>query len=134
MILVPILALHLPKTDEFLLTRRLKGKEFAGCLEFPGGKCEAHETATQALKREIKEELDIDIAQEDLKEIAFRQTAHNHKTYLLLLYYCNIYKGRAIPKEGQEIVTIHQDHLHDCAMPPANQDLIHSLLLFLKRK
>lgn len=46
----------------FLLTSRPAGKVYAGYWEFPGGKLEAGETVELALRRELYEELGIDIA------------------------------------------------------------------------
>ena len=45
----------------FLLTSRPQGKVYAGYWEFPGGKLEAGEYVEQALKRELFEELGIEI-------------------------------------------------------------------------
>jgi len=45
----------------FLLTSRPEGKVYAGYWEFPGGKLEAGESVEQALRRELHEELGIEI-------------------------------------------------------------------------
>ena len=45
----------------FLLTSRPEGKVYAGYWEFPGGKVEPNETVEQALRRELHEEIGIDI-------------------------------------------------------------------------
>jgi 8-oxo-dGTP diphosphatase len=45
----------------FLLTSRPEGKVYAGYWEFPGGKLEVGESVEQALRRELHEELGIEI-------------------------------------------------------------------------
>lgn len=45
------------KDGKVLCARRGEGKSLAGYWEFPGGKIESHESARQALHREIEEEL-----------------------------------------------------------------------------
>lgn len=46
---------------KFLLTSRPEGKVYAGYWEFPGGKLETGESVEQALRRELHEELGIEI-------------------------------------------------------------------------
>ncbi|MDN4078152.1 (deoxy)nucleoside triphosphate pyrophosphohydrolase [Paenibacillus polymyxa] len=46
---------------EFLITRRGPDNKLAGKWEFPGGKLEPNETLEECVRREIKEELRIDI-------------------------------------------------------------------------
>ena len=49
------------REGRFLLTSRPEGKVYAGYWEFPGGKVEAGESVEQALARELREELGIQI-------------------------------------------------------------------------
>ncbi len=49
------------ESGEFLLAQRPSGKPYAGYWEFPGGKVEPNEAADAALKRELHEELGIDV-------------------------------------------------------------------------
>ena len=49
------------KGDKVLLTRRKKEKLLGGYWEFAGGKVEDGESDENALKRELKEELDLDV-------------------------------------------------------------------------
>ncbi|CAG0929522.1 CTP pyrophosphohydrolase [Rhodocyclaceae bacterium] len=53
-------AVILRPDGHFLLGRRPPGKPYAGYWEFPGGKIEPGETASQALVRELREELGIE--------------------------------------------------------------------------
>ena len=48
---------------DFLLTSRPAGKVYEGYWEFPGGKLEAGESVSQALRRELHEEIGITIGQ-----------------------------------------------------------------------
>ena len=57
---VNVVAAIIKKDDLYLIAQRLKG-DFAGLWEFPGGKIEEGELPVQALKREIREELNIEI-------------------------------------------------------------------------
>lgn len=65
---IDVVALALQRSSDqcYLLTRRGPGQVGAGEWEFPGGKVELGEAQTQALVREIKEELSIDLLENKL--------------------------------------------------------------------
>lgn len=50
------------ESGEVLLAERPPGKHLAGMWEFPGGKIEAGESPAEALHRELKEELELDVS------------------------------------------------------------------------
>jgi 8-oxo-dGTP diphosphatase len=62
---VEVVAAVLMSADEqrFMLACRPEGKVYAGYWEFPGGKIEAGELARQALARELREELGIEVVE-----------------------------------------------------------------------
>lgn len=55
-----VVAAIIERGDHILLARRDNSSDLAGKWEFPGGKVEAGETLSQALQRELHEELNID--------------------------------------------------------------------------
>lgn len=61
---IEVVAAVIKKSNKILATERGYG-EFKGGFEFPGGKPENGETKEEALKREIKEELNADIEVND---------------------------------------------------------------------
>lgn len=57
---IEVVAAIIKKEDKIFITRRASG-DFADMWEFPGGKIEKLESREEALIREIKEELELDI-------------------------------------------------------------------------
>lgn len=71
----------------FLLTSRPVGKVYAGYWEFPGGKLEAGESVEQALKRELQEELGIEIAAAHPWKVEMVDYPHA----LVRLHFCKVF-------------------------------------------
>ncbi len=107
-----------------LISQRPEGKSLAGLWEFPGGKVEAGERPEAALIRELKEELDIDVAESCLAPLTFASHAYADFHLLMPLYVCRRWQGTMQALEGQEVKWVRAKALRDHAMPPADLPLI----------
>jgi len=106
-----------------LLARRPPGKPLAGLWEFPGGKVEPGETPESALIRELKEELDIDVAPRCLAPLSFASHSYPEFHLLMPLFVCRRWEGDMAPLQGQELAWVRAQKLADYAMPPADEPL-----------
>ncbi|MFH1262626.1 MAG: (deoxy)nucleoside triphosphate pyrophosphohydrolase [Pseudomonadota bacterium] len=79
------------KDGKFLATQRAGTGPFAGKWEFAGGKVREGEGDQEALRREIREELGIDITVGELES----ETEHDYPTLSirLCLYHCSWIRG-----------------------------------------
>jgi 8-oxo-dGTP diphosphatase len=107
-----------------LIAQRPEGKTLAGLWEFPGGKVEQGERPEQALVRELKEELNIDVTESCLAPLTFASHAYDDFHLLMPLYVCRRWKGDATSNEGQALKWVRAKALRDHPMPPADRPLI----------
>ena len=75
------------RDGRFLLTSRPQGKVYAGYWEFPGGKLEAGETVEAALRRELHEEIGIEIGAIEPWRIEIVDYEHAR----VRLHFCKVY-------------------------------------------
>lgn len=94
--LVLVVAAVVVREDRVLLSRRPPGKHLAGLWEFPGGKIEAWESPEEALIREVREELALEV--EAPRPFAFVHHDYPEKRILLLAYRCD---ARGEPASGE---------------------------------
>ncbi|HUH77494.1 MAG TPA: Nudix family hydrolase [Devosia sp.] len=87
-----------------LLADRPEGKPWSGWWELPGGKIEAGESVMQALSRELKEELDIDITHAS-PWVTF---THEYPSNIVRLAFCKVtgWRGEPTGMEGQRLAWI----------------------------
>ena len=123
---ITVVAAIIDRDDAFLLTLRPEGTHLEGHWEFPGGKCDRHETHVEALRRELYEELDI-VA--DVGELV-QSITHTYpdKTVELHFYRCD-YRGEPKPMLGQEVRWVRRDALASLRFPDADAQLIQLLSL-----
>jgi 8-oxo-dGTP diphosphatase len=106
-----------------LLAKRPLGKPMAGLWEFPGGKVEPGETPEAALIRELKEELDIDVAAKCLAPLSFASHSYPEFHLLMPLFVCRRWEGDISPLQGQQLAWVRAQKLAGYAMPPADEPL-----------
>ena len=92
LIIVAAIAL-IDADDQVLIAKRPKKKHLAGLWEFPGGKVEKNESPENALVREIKEELNININNKCIAPLTFSEFKYEEFNLLLLLYICRRWDG-----------------------------------------
>ena len=81
-----------------LLTQRKSGSHLEGMWEFPGGKVEPGEDPKDALIRELREELGIATAVDDILDVTFHRYDEADKAVLLLFYRVRRTSGSADPQ------------------------------------
>jgi len=117
------------KTDqniEVLLTRRPAGTHLEGLWELPGGKIEPGESAVQAARREVGEELGVDAG--DLEELVAVDYAYADRAVRLHACIGEVAastRARNLQVAEHRWVTL--DSLHEYEMPPANRSIIEAI-------
>lgn len=108
--------------QQVLLALRSSKQHQGGKWEFPGGKVEKGETVAAALKRELQEEVAIDVAESS----AFMQLeyAYPEKTVLLDIYLVTGFDGEPEGREGQPLRWVDIAGLGDIEFPDANQPIV----------
>jgi 8-oxo-dGTP diphosphatase len=129
-----VVAAALQRADgRWLMHRRPEGKHHAGLWEFPGGKVEPSEIPSQALVRELAEELGIGCDGAQLMPAGFAETLAPEagRQIVILLYSLTVWDGEPAALEGGAIAWFTPDEVLALAKPPL--DAILAGQLFQKR-
>ncbi|REL31912.1 8-oxo-dGTP diphosphatase MutT [Thalassotalea euphylliae] len=111
--------------ESVFLTRRHSDAHQGGKWEFPGGKVESEETVAQALARELKEEVDIDIlACQPLMEI---NHDYGDKQVKLDIFIVDQFSGEPSSQEGNEQQWASISKLGAIEFPEANLAIVEKL-------
>lgn len=110
---------------QILIDRRRQDGLLGGLWEFPGGKIEPNESIEDCIRREIREELDIDIIVGD--RLVTVDHAYSHFRVTLNVHHCRYVSGNPKPLECDEIRWVALDDLHIYPFPKANERIISAL-------
>ncbi|MBQ8456257.1 MAG: (deoxy)nucleoside triphosphate pyrophosphohydrolase [Prevotella sp.] len=99
--------------------------DFKDYWEFPGGKMEPGETAEEALKREIWEELETRIVIERFVKTIEWDYPQFHLT--LHCYFCHVESGHLELKEHEAAKWLRKEELESVNWLPADRDLVKEL-------
>jgi 8-oxo-dGTP diphosphatase len=124
---IKVVCVILENTDEqIFVARRPEGKALAGGWEFPGGKIEANETPEQALKREIQEELRVEIKVG--KELPASSYNYDFGTVVLHPFHAIILNGEINLTEHPEGRWLSREELPNLNWVPADIPIMQALL------
>lgn len=112
------------RENKILATQRGYG-EFKDGWEFPGGKLEAGETKVDALKRELREELDMEVVVGDLLETVEYDYPQFHLT--MHCYLCQLVKEEFVLKEHEAARWLGKNQLDEVAWLPADEGIVEKL-------
>jgi len=106
---------------KILVTQRKKDSPHGLLWEFPGGKVKEGEEPRDALRRELKEELDVEVEVGMIFDAIF----YSYPEYpiLLLVYRCRIEKGSLRPIGCHDLRWVNLRELEKLAMPPADDPI-----------
>jgi 8-oxo-dGTP diphosphatase len=112
---------------EVLINQRSAPVQFAGQWEFPGGKIESGETRLEALVRELREELAIDM----LTSSPLISLTHDypHATVQLNVRDVTAYGGTVVGAEGQAVRWVSPDDLPQVNFMQANKPIVNAVRL-----
>jgi 8-oxo-dGTP diphosphatase len=107
---------------QILIDRRRSEGLMGGLWEFPGGKVEPGESIQECIKREISEELAIDI--EVGEHLVTIDHTYTHLRVTLIVHHCRYVVGVPQPIECEEIRWVSLDELGSYTFPEANRQII----------
>ena len=113
--------------NKILIGKRPVGKVFENLWEFPGGKVKKNETVEQAVIRETKEEINIDLSMNCIAPLSFSTYKSQNIDIIILLFISRKWDHDPICKFHTELKWVKANSLNKYIMPPANKPLVSSL-------
>ena len=126
---IEVVAAVIRRADGKIFATQRGYGEFKDKWEFPGGKIENGETPEEALKREIKEELDTEIEVDNF--ITTVETDYEHFHLTMHCYLCHLSNSHYTLIEHLDARWLTADTLQTVQWLPADEDLVAKLTAML---
>ena len=110
---------------KILIDKRRPGGVFGGLWEFPGGKKEPNETIQDCIKREVLEELGIEIVVEE--HLITVEHTYTQVKITLDVYNCRYLQGTPQTIECDEFRWVTLDEIDSFTFPKANEQIISAI-------
>lgn len=110
----------------YLITRRKRGAHLGGLWEFPGGKREDGESLEECLRREVREELGIEITAPAFFRVV--RYTYPEKSVELHFFHCGIEAGEPVPLGCEEVRWVAPADLGSFEFPAADRTLLEALI------
>lgn len=125
-IVIQVAAGLIVQDGRYLIARRKSDVHLGGLWEFPGGKREAEESLEDCLRRELREELGIEIT----PPVFHRVLRHEYVEQSVVLHFfrCSIRAGQAQALDCEELRWVAPEELGRFQFPAADRALIEELM------
>ena len=120
--------------DRALISQRSKDKILPNYWEFPGGKIKNNETPKDALIREVKEELSLEINKKLLSPLNFNTYLYEEFHATIFCYLCRSWNGSLVSKDNQKILWVKIEKLKNYNLLPGSKEFVEQLINFRKKK
>ena len=122
---IDVVAAIIKKQDKIFITRRSYG-EFADMWEFPGGKIELGESREEALIREVKEELELDI--NNLEYLTTVEYDYPNFHLTMHCFICEICGGELVLNAHNDAKWVSLEELSTQKWVPADVEVVEKIL------
>ena len=119
------------RENQIFLTKRADNVHQGGKWEFPGGKVEENESLAQALARELKEEVGIEVNTQSVNDNIFDKVIHDYPEKRVCLDFVLVsdFTGEPQGCEGQIGRWFDLSELTGVDFPDANKAIVEKLLV-----
>ncbi len=123
---IRVVAAVIERGGRYLITQRRPAAALPLLWEFPGGRVEEGETDAEALRREVRHRLDVEVTTGEL--ISF--VSHPYDSYVveLYLYDCRVVDGEPRARAVNAFKWVRSDEFDEHEFTPADESSMAQLL------